>query len=181
MDEKMLLHGIINACKLKNVSETGHLVIQLLFHRMIEAKETGFQFCAVAAKLLIRRFAHVLLAAALHGFQPADLVLRSLVFFHNVLVELHLLMPNILSDTSAVVIPIATFFVENVQPALFPFDDFLFFLDHFYVSRIEWPTLPSSHRDHSLSFPELEVLPSALLRIRFFVKGRLPSAQGIIG
>jgi hypothetical protein len=119
-------------------------------------------------QLSIRLFAHVLLAAALHGSQPADLIIRSSVFFHRVLMELHLLLPIILSDASAVVIPIAAFFVENVDPALFPFDDFILFLDQFYVSRIEWPTLPSVHPDHSLSFPELEVLPSALLRILFF-------------
>jgi hypothetical protein len=148
---------------------------------MIEAKETDFQFFAVATKLSIRLFAHVLLAAALHGFQPADLVIRSSGFFRNVLMELHLLLPIVLSDASAVVVPIATFFVENVPPALFPFDDFILFLDHFYVSRIEWPTLPSIHPDHSLSFPELEVLPSAFLRILFFVKSHLPSDLGVIG
>jgi hypothetical protein len=97
----------------------------------------------------------------------------TLSIFSDVLNELSTILPAVLHDTAAVVVAIGSFFMENVMPSYFPFDDFILFLERFYFADLSLLTMPSNHRYGQLFFVELEVLSADFLAIVFFLSNNI--------
>jgi hypothetical protein len=79
---------VIQICELHFIPHKGHASPQFLLSLIAQERDPNFRSFVVPAKMSVRLFSHVLLASAIHGFQPQDFIIPSISFFRDVLNEL---------------------------------------------------------------------------------------------